>query len=332
MAEIEKSLPIFRGGNDRFVRPDDLFSLLADILDLRFYKKLQLHPSSQSVDSIYTTDEAFWKEAFRGQHYESKRVRLQGFHLTEWLPSAPGRYFTPEAELSRLRAEKYLAYGGQEYLPLGKESMVLGGVGSVRLSAKLIDSNTTYFLGASSTGISHQGVPVALHEPDFRQVIQIIRGHGGCLANLTGTLQTLPASISPIQYDRKIPKYCLFLTDLEIIRPSSKTELIITIAITFSNGRGEQFSKGGYTTTSDKSWAFCSFYPGKLNQNLDGAVNWLKDYALQYSNHLSPPILADFDEHYQHFTNPIEFRLKDVSNDVIDIERIEAYLHFYGVR
>lgn len=213
----EPPLPLRGGtGTDLAIRKEEFVNLFADMFDTLLYKELRTPPFSQSIDRTYTDNRTFWNEALSGLHFESMRVRLEGFHLTEWLPSAPGRYFTLDAKASREEARNSIIPDGSEYDPHGKESMVLGGVGSVRLKSKYIGSYNTYFLGASSTGISHQGIPVALRETEYRQVIQEIKENGGCLTNLIGTLQILPAFLSLIHYDRKVPRYCLIIESIEV--------------------------------------------------------------------------------------------------------------------
>lgn len=335
MAEIEQSLPIFRGVNDRVVNRNDFVRLFADVFDTLLYEKLQIQTTSRPVDRSYTNNKIFWDEALNKRLFQGLRVQLKGFHLTEWIPSAPGRYFTPNAHLLRESAQElYGAYGKPEYLPLGKNYMILGGVGSVRLKAKLLDTNNTYILGASSTGISHQGIPVAMFESEYRQVMHIIRKYGGCYANLIGTIQILPVSTSLIQYDREIPRYCLFLEKIEIQRPSLTKELLITAAITFPSSYHSydrsKFSRNGYPNDFEKSWAFCSFKPSSDDKSLEVAVAWLNDYARRYSDMASPPILSDFDEHYQHFDIPIEFSLSRLFSGTIDTELINLYQSFYG--
>jgi len=206
MTEFERSVPQFRGGSisGENIDKNSFIELFADVFDTLLYQKLQAQSSSKSIDRAYTDNQTFWNDALKGLHFQSMHLQLQGFHLTEWIPSAPGRYFTSDAEKSREEAQRYINPHFDEYLPVGKEYMVLGGVGSVRLKAKFINSKSTYFLGASSTGISHQGIPIALLEAEYRQVIETIKNQGGCFANLVGTLQILPTSMALIHYDRKV--------------------------------------------------------------------------------------------------------------------------------
>jgi len=251
MTEIERTVPIFQGGSPTwgYLEKSVLDELIADALDEYLYKQVQLQPLSHLFNATYTDNSTFWNKTLEGKHhFQGMRVRLQGFHLTEWMPSSPGRYYTHEAQASREQAGYYRGSEMREYKPDGKRFMVFGGIGSVRLAANL--SNNTYFLGASSTGITHQGIPVILQEQQYLQIIQIIKNHGGCFTNLVGTLQIFPPHRRLIQYPQKIEKYYLALKSVEVIRPSRNDELLATVSIAFQRRSGD---------IGDKGWSFCSF-------------------------------------------------------------------------
>lgn len=318
MGEIDWSRPDLHGGNHVYLDAGNVVKLLVDAFDSGLYNKLPIQPSHRKVDKSYSDNETFWKDALGIQHFPSMRIRLQGFHLTEWTPSAPGRYFTPDAQYSRRKAETSYRPSRNEYDLDGKNLMILGGVGSFRLGVREINGKGHYFLGASSSGVSHEGIPVALNEPHYRQVIQIIRMYGGSKVTLVGTLQLLPIDLSPLDYDRGIPKYCLVLDEIEDAQPSPNWGLFTTVAITFRglNGWG---------------WSFCTFQPDPIDKNLHRAVNWLKSYATRYSATKDPSIMADFDEHYpQQFDTLVEFSLVDIANNSFNMNRLQNYVRRHG--
>lgn len=331
---VENTLPVF-GGNDRVVRPDDFIRILADVFDTPLYGLVRLSESPVQIHRAYQDNQTFWKDAIAGHLFESMRISLQKFHLLEWIPSAPGRYFTNEAESSRKDAQAFLVNAMPEtYLPLGKLGMILGGVGSLRLAAKNINSQFVYFLGASSNGVSHQGVPVALPESEYRKVIQIIKETGGCLANIVGRLDILQLNLARVQYDRRIPKYYLFVEEVTPIRPSFEDETLTTVAITFPSSHDSRIPqdvlslKDGIVTSIQKSWSYCSF-KGPSQKGLYSAVDWLSHYAIKYSKMSSPAILSDFDEQNQHFNNPIEFPISQISLGNFDADILSAYQNRY---
>jgi hypothetical protein len=158
--EIESALHLIRGApreTGDFVSRKDLVNLLADALNLVIYKDSSFREIESTVNHTYADNRSFWNDALDDKVVQGMRIRLQGFHVTQWLPSSPGRYYTADAVQSRERAQSYLSRRHEnsvEYLPLGKGLMVLGGVGSVRLGARTVNSETVYPLGASSTSRS----------------------------------------------------------------------------------------------------------------------------------------------------------------------------------
>jgi hypothetical protein len=320
MDEIDWSRPDLRGGN-RYPDRDSIFKQLIDVLDSGLYKKLPTQPSQRRVDKTYSDNETFWRGALDKQHFPSMRVRLQDFHLTEWVPSAPARYFTPNAQHSRQEAEHRYLFDRNEYNPDGKNLMILGGVGSFRLGVRDVNGKDYYFLGASSSGVSHEGIPIALNEHHYYQVIQMIKAFGGSKVTLAGTLRLIPIDLSPVQYSRDIPKYCLVLDEIEDAQPSSSQVLFTTVAITFQ----------GDDKYDEWYWSFCTFQPDPLGTGLDKAVKWLKGYVKRYSMMENPPIMADFDEHYSHhFDNPVEFSLVDIANNRINMSRLQDFVRRFG--
>jgi hypothetical protein len=334
---MERISPYFRGLNTDRVRKPDLEKLLGDFFDLVLLRNPIRQLTKPTRYRTYKDNQAFWEDSLKGSHFEEMEVHLEGFHLTEWLPSAPGRYFTQEAIKSRAEATEFFDSGLQEYNPYGKAGMVLGGIGSLRIGEKLIDNVPTHFLGASSSGISHQGIPVAMNTVQYRNTIEPIKTHGGCIANLTGSLRLLPTSLSIIQYNREVPKFCFFVKDLELLAPSSQNDLLTSVAIMFPSGNPTDYNeknplyhKDGYTTSMIKMWSFCSFNPSKRG-DLTSAVNWLKDYAARHSRLVNPPILSNFDEQYQHFENPIEFSISKLFQQEVDLGRLNYYKDYYGL-
>jgi len=301
-----------RGSLSYLIGRSDFIQLVADFFNTRVYiNPLEQHAKPE-VDQTHNNNQAFWDEALSGVQFEEMRVSLQNFHLTEWMSYSPGRYFTQGAIDSRRKAQKFIAPNRAEYFPNGKCDMILGGIGSIRLLGKVIDSTPTYFLGASSNGVSHQGIPVAMNKNQYRSVIKIIKKHGGCMVNLQGSLRKFPISLSMINYDAEIPRFCFFTETTEIIEPSSETDLAVSVAIMFESDRGPTFSRDGYSIIMDKMWSFYTFNPSSVKNDLMSAVNWLTNYAARYSGKKNPTIFNGFDEQYNHFKNPTEFPLSHV--------------------
>jgi hypothetical protein len=136
------------GGNDEGIQAPDIDRLFQDFLAMIRYRTIGSAPTRKKPATPINSNEDFWLSA--RELHEGQRVELRTFLVLEWLPSSPGRYFTDEAKENRLRASSLFDSRNQEYIPLGKLSMILGGVGSVRLSAKDTPRGKMHILGATS--------------------------------------------------------------------------------------------------------------------------------------------------------------------------------------
>jgi hypothetical protein len=328
-AILERGPHSFQGGEERgqAISRGDILDHLTDALLAERYGKLQQAAKPKEADRTYRQNEAFWTDALSAAHFPGANIILEDFYVTEWLPFAPGRYFAESAPGQRELASKHFAEDRDEYTPEGKASMVRGGIGAIRLGEKPIGSELMYFLGASSNGIAHQGIPIALPNSEYKRVIQAIKDSGGCRARLVGTLRTITDELPKFYYGPSIPRYCFFTEEAKPGKPSRPKELLTTTAIMFGMDK-EPNERWNYVPTDDpslvdKSWTFCSFDPG-ASKAAQTAASWLYDYATRYS-HKDPKILTDFDEHYALFTCRVEFPLKDIVRGKVDWETLRAY-------
>ena len=332
------ALPHKRGINDRFVSNEDFIALFSDFLNTRSYANALGHqPGLPIVESEYTSNRMFWTESMAGHHFDGMRIRLRDFILLEWIPASPGRFFTPGAAEKREHATRYIRddRDSLEYLPLGKEYMVLGGVGSLRLGSRPHGHDTIHVLGMSSTGVAHEGIPVALPDRTYSGVGAELRRRGAIKVDAIATLRSLPFRDWRTSRTREVPALFAFVDDLEIRGQADST--LATISILFPSsyhgrlGR-QQFTGNGYTTGLEKSWSYASFSPSDGPDALKESVKWLEDYACRYSRLERPPIFADFDELHTHFESPIEFHLSEASRGTLDATRLLAYGDYYGVQ
>jgi hypothetical protein len=325
-SNIEMLHSLFQGGegDGRYLEGQDVANILADALKTILYEKIYPKTIPNKVDRSYFDNESFWRDALSSRHFPSAYIVLDSFHLMEWLPFSPGRYFTGRAKESRYFAADKISRDRYEYLPGGKTSMVRGGIGAIRLAEKTIRGNTIHFLGASSTGIAHQGIPIALPSEEYHKVMPIIKERGGCKVKLVGSLQTMTENFPALDFDEDIARYCLFAEEVTVEGASIQNELLTTAAIMFAVSESK-----GYYGDADKSWTFCSFHPGSSKNNeRSHAVEWLLDYAKRYSRN-DPTILTDFDEHYS-FPCRVEFPISDILRGTVDWETLRVYKQRYG--
>jgi hypothetical protein len=90
--------------------------------------------SGNVPDVTFTTNEGFWQSFIRGRHRALEWVRLEGFQVVDWYPRAPGVFHTDFAQDVRTIAKDYVRSIDDimHYLPRGKTTMILGGIGAVR--------------------------------------------------------------------------------------------------------------------------------------------------------------------------------------------------------
>ena len=257
------------------------------------------------------------------------------------MPSSPGRYHTEEASKSRDFASRELFDRKTgEFEPLGKSEMVLGGVGSIRLAPRFVRGGEVCFLGATSNGVSHEGIPIVLPIDVASKLLSEVHKFGGGVCNLRGTVWPLPVGDSPIVFDRRIPRLYLFSEEVEVLEPTKRGDSLVTVAVTYSSTYEGEFDEvSGLRINCSKHWTFSSFDPSDEINQLSDTVDWLRQYAVRHTSiyedgewrNLSPEalsIVGDFDETTDHFVNPIEFPLGEVVRGQYDREIV----HFYAER
>jgi hypothetical protein len=185
----------------------DVAEELRDALSLLLYQRIRGTQTARATDKSYRTNEEFWVDALSNRQYPTAYIRLDDFWICEWIPFAPGRYHTYEGRHWREAAMRSVSPMGDEYLPDGKLSMVRGGIGTVRLKEKLVNGRFLFFLGAFSSGVAHEGIPIAVSSDDYHSLISELKERGGCRASIVGTLVSVSDDMPFLQYDARVPRY-----------------------------------------------------------------------------------------------------------------------------
>lgn len=329
----------FSKGSSRAWGNEDLL-LLRDAFSTVLYRPAALNamadapPADVSGAQIptFADNAAFWRAVLAGTVQRGSQVAIRGAHLTEWIPAAPGRYFTHYAEDIRREAEfRYHANDleGQLYSPPGKLSMIEGGIGTFRLPAES-GSEPVYYLGLSTNGIAHQGIPVILYETHIKQLFDRIKKAGGCVINAVGRVESMPSSLTTrvLSYSRgnesKVPRLCFIPQTIEYLRESHPGDLRTTVYVMFVRGLDERLQER-------PAWTYCTFSPcPEDRKGLDHAVDWLKHFADRYSRLQEPRILTDFDADHEHFGHTVEFPLSDIWASRVNTEKLETYGRPFG--
>jgi len=284
-------------------------------------------------DRVFRANEALWDTLLSDRLHATAVVRLDNFWLSEWFPLRPGLFHTMRGRQNRERARRYLLAGpgvgagrlrGFEqtfgrsvspelfsrlhpeftyvYDPRGKSAMLDGGVGCIRLKSKHISSGQVWFMGASSSAIAHEGVPVAVPIDLYRRYIDQITTEGSVCCRITGQLAHIPADFDTLYRDLvDIPQLYLLVEELSPTRNANKIRLMADGAVMVEAGNSAQSLEDGYSTSNIYA-AFVSFAPGIQNA-VRHAAKWLED--IYVGELLGGRVLTDFDEHVRHFSGAV---------------------------
>jgi hypothetical protein len=326
---------MFRGNQQRVSSRRDLISTLKDYFDIALFSKLKSDKTDSVTDKLITNNRTFWNEALNRNLHAGQIVKLSGFKILEWIPTSPGLFHTSYAVEERDYAmrrhyenEKKQGKANSdpnfiELRPGDKRSMVKGGVGSLRLGPKKVGGNIKHIMCATSSGISHEGIVLFMENEHYEKVISEIKDKKNPSVDLTGRIMLLPDELSLInfQYHKKVPKYYIEVEELEMIKNETPNQGVVSVAITY--------------TREDKlkdydpfSFSFCQFSPTQTPANLEGVTDWLRDYAVKYSESKTPMIVGDFDEYYDHFEK-VQFPIADIANGMISIEKLHQFQHLF---
>jgi hypothetical protein len=291
----------------------------------------------QTRDESVCTNEDLWKNVLppEERYRAGMTLTLERFFLFEWLPRAPGLYFTPEGKWARAEARNFLrrvpvprqtgthrldaGRKDREFLdiydPYGKISMLKGGVGCIRLRPKLLDGGTAWFLSASSTGVAHEGFPVAIPDDMFQRYIDRVKRRGALRCTLRGKLQFLPDPVAELYREyRGVPQLYLLAEELIPNVGGDQEDLLVSAGISFLSGfEGTEKMYASYAT-------FDAGEPGSLAE----VVNWLQEVYVEglYSGR----VITDFDEQMTRFSGAT-FSLRNVMNNQLDRLGVQTVVH-----
>jgi hypothetical protein len=276
------------------------------------------------LNPLVTSNEEAWRLFVQERLYDTRRVRLEHFHLFEWFPLVPGRFHTAEASRNRRMAYDMLErtpQGDAYFNPYGKASMLRGGIGAVRLRPRRIANEAHFYMTASSNGVCHEGFPVLIPRHFYSQLKPRLLQEGAVPVNLSGEmrylLQDLPSFFSD---HREIPQLYLHVDELQVL-PSPRADVssyAVSVAISFvGEFRGNE---GLYAT-------FATFDPSS-NESLARTINWLGQvYVTERYKGL---VVTDFDEAQPRFPEAV-FGLPDLMAGKLNGEKVQEFLEAHGL-
>ena len=185
--------------------------------------------------------------------------------------------------------------------------MIDGGVGCIRLKPLEQRPIHRWLLGASSSGVVHEGIPVALDDPMRDRLIRDIRRWGALQCSIHGTLRFVPSKdVMGLTYTQGIPQLYLEATDIEPLKNSQgKGPPIEVTAIATFSSRSDEYR--------GLNASYVTFEAGKRG-DLESASEWLESIYIRQS--YGGRILTDFDEQTRRFESA-SFSLTKLLNGLV---------------
>lgn len=299
----------------------------------------------------FTEDSAFWRNLLDDDDAtDNCRVKLNDFILTEWLPLRPGRFHTGEAEYARREAlsnclirpddatappplrkavidgvlgrlnnsvSTYEPPFVQIFDPNGKMGMIDGGIGCIRLKPLPEQSPFRWLMGATSSGVVHEGLIVALDDYQHDRIISDVKKHGGLRCTVSGRLRFV-SNDSPLlnAFGRGIPQLVLEVEQINPLAKSAKhpirPPLVTAVVIFVSLADARQGLQASFVT----------FEAGRKGSVAEAAT-WLEQVYVREA--YAGRIVTDFDEQMKRFSNAT-FSLSRLLNGLVN--RQDARLVF----
>lgn len=271
------------------------------------YRQTPLSAAESENVTTYRTNEEVWRDIIGETIVVGQKVKLEGFDVLDWFPRAPGLYHTPDAARERENAFHFLHPKRMEgpprdhadrvsmpdsirdfttvYTTEGKASMLAGGIGCVRLRPIKIADKYLWLKTATSDGVVHSGVPIALPQTIYNEIYGRMRELGAVRATISGELDFVADPISRLfdAYER-VPRVYLRVTDLQPCETPPNRPLSASVAVSFvSECSGPPRIYATYV----------NFEPNRPESFVD-AVTWMKE---EYVERLyDGRIITDFDQ------------------------------------
>jgi hypothetical protein len=162
--------------------------------------------------------------------------------------------------------------------------MLQGGIGCIRLKPIDISGVRHWLLTATSDGIVHTGVPIAVPLPLCRSLLPVICDRGAICATVYGEIDFIPDPFSRLfNRSEMVPKLYLRATRFERCEPLRR-KLEASVAVSFLSDY--QGAPAVYAT-------YVSFRPD-IEGSFDEAMSWMKkDYV---EGEYGGRIITDFDQ------------------------------------
>ena len=256
-----------------------------------------LNPQAQ--DKRFHGNNAIWEALISNQLKRTDlNIILDSFFIFEWIPRSPGLYYTEEGQRARKEASSRIISIDNKivvYDPYGKQSMLDGGVGNIRIKPIMLEGNEYHFMTASANGVCHEGVPVAIPSKLYNDIIEEISGRGVVVRDLIGKLKLVPDELTNLYRGiREVPKCYIkveSLTKASNPSRSGSVDLNVSVAVSFlSRFEGHNRIYATYVTFDPASKV-------SFKENL----RWMEyEYVTEK---YKGKVITDFDQIMSHFPN-----------------------------
>ena len=287
--------------------------LAAHLGNINYLLQPEPLPDSAVEDEVIETNEDFWHSLQQSHLIPGISVTLNRFHILDWFPRAPGLYHTRDASFARDEAFYHLLHGVPDsplreyadqsgeprpehdyavvFTPEGKLSMLQGGIGCIRLKPIDIFGVRHWLMTATSDGIGHAGIPIALPLSHCRSVLRGIQEQGTFCATVHGQLDFLPDPFSRLfDNTEMVPKIFLRVTALDPCQPAIKVNPEVSVAVSFLSD---------YKGWPDVYATYVTFRPD-IEGSFEEAISWMKHRYVE--GEYRGRIITDFDQTRTIFT------------------------------
>lgn len=110
-----KADDIHINGSQQYVERNDIIDFLKSHLNTFLYSQIDEKIQNRNKpDKIFNNNSDFWRHILNNECHPEQIIKLQKFHLTEWIPISPGLFYTEEAERSRKAAQRNALHHNKE--------------------------------------------------------------------------------------------------------------------------------------------------------------------------------------------------------------------------
>lgn len=320
---------------------EDIRTLVNTHVGTANYLMRPVESVQQLPDTTFLTNEEVWQALLppREQLRANLNAQLDGFLLFEWLPHSPGLFHTYEGRQARADAEfcrrqlpvprvlpaHLLRHDDpdHEFLeifdPYGKLSMLKGGIGCIRLRSTHRDSEDIWLMSASSSGIAHEGFPVAIPDHIYQKYIDTIKTDGALRCTLKGKLRFLPSALVELYRGYKgVPQLYLLAEDLIPSQTRDPQPLLVTVGVSFlSSFEGQNKVYASYAT-----------FDPSVRDSVSETAEWLEEVYVK--GLYSGSVVTDFDEQMARFSDAA-FSLKGVMQNELSKTAVQTFVNTVNV-